>query len=826
MSSVELVLSTILPSERKYPRCAAVLDNDTIIIGSTDGTIQQFDRSNINSFLPAGEAVTIHEGCIYSLMPIPHDHPILGETGGIVSGGGDKNANISLADGTVLSHLHGHTAPVEGLTFMTNEERTLVTGGWDGSVRGWRGDECIFQDDRNMYAVQVLALPGNRLVTGSGNKALSIYEMHLENLGSNTPVLKRVAHRELAHNHTIRKLILCELGIVSCGNDGFIKIWDENLDPISSICGWVPTEDSPEFIYDIIYVDGYVVATGDNRLVKVFNPKMSDAEPTISTIELPQPARTLYKLPNNDVLAVGASGAYILTCRGSGREATPEVAAILSSQVQAVHEKNRDGVDLSTLPTMDVLLKPDVKQGQTKIVNIDGRPMVVMWNSDRYIWELVGEAMGQKKGPKKQSFQGKEYDHVVDVELEPGLSPLQLPFNKDDDPLEVASAFIAQYNLPADSLMQIANFIEPYIDRNALERRKQAKAVLEEARKISELGSTNWVYVTSNSYTAKLLDVMKAKISEFSALQPYAAQLSHEESAAVDNIINFLASFLVPGRTPATSPSAASLNIPLFSQSLCKVLQWPMETWLPVLDLTRILFTDADIQTKVFDPVRMDAVFMALSQAIFTVLQQASQPTVDAQKQKKIAGLATVSMQILVNYIAARVPSTMERDRNVTHNPIPQRVMVFISAVFASARGILPDEYPRAVAELVRFTANLLSWFNRNPVNVSFNDAAYRDGFMTVLLACTLPVHTATPSSPIPSTSTNVEVNQAVISTPALLETALQVLVGTAFRVQPLRGVVGSEKAFVERVKALVKLGQQTGGNCAVLAHDLQKLVL
>lgn len=59
----------------------------------------------------------------------------------------------------------------------------------------------------------------------------------------------------------------------------------------------------------------------------------------------------------------------------------------------------------------------------------------------------------------KVSHQGKDYDHVFDVDIEDGKPPLKLAYNLNQNPYEAAQKFIADNELPITYLDQVANFI-------------------------------------------------------------------------------------------------------------------------------------------------------------------------------------------------------------------------------------------------------------------------------------------------------------------------------------------------------------------------------
>ena len=78
-------------------------------------------------------------------------------------------------------------------------------------------------------------------------------------------------------------------------------------------------------------------------------------------------------------------------------------------------------------------------------------------------WTLIGDVVGNKEGHStggsKETYEGKEYDHVFNIDIGDGVPPLKLPYNNNDEPYLAAQAFIHQHELPQEYLDEIAGFI-------------------------------------------------------------------------------------------------------------------------------------------------------------------------------------------------------------------------------------------------------------------------------------------------------------------------------------------------------------------------------
>lgn len=74
-------------------------------------------------------------------------------------------------------------------------------------------------------------------------------------------------------------------------------------------------------------------------------------------------------------------------------------------------------------------------------------------------WQMVGQVVDAVGQGRKQLFEGREYDFVIDVDISEGAPPLKLPFNASENPYQAAQDFIHKHELPQDYLEQIAQFI-------------------------------------------------------------------------------------------------------------------------------------------------------------------------------------------------------------------------------------------------------------------------------------------------------------------------------------------------------------------------------
>ena len=91
-------------------------------------------------------------------------------------------------------------------------------------------------------------------------------------------------------------------------------------------------------------------------------------------------------------------------------------------------------LDLSKFPGQEALLQAGTKDGENKIVRVEGRGAIVYkWAASKMEWEEIGQAVGKGGGKKlhREKVHGVEYDHVTDVVVQEGFPPIQLGFNRD-----------------------------------------------------------------------------------------------------------------------------------------------------------------------------------------------------------------------------------------------------------------------------------------------------------------------------------------------------------------------------------------------------------
>lgn len=240
--------------------------------------------------------------------------------------------------------------------------------------------------------------------------------------------------------------------------------------------------------------------------------------------------------------------------------------------------------DISKQPKQDVLQVPGNKDGKSILIQKNNKVYAYTWNQDKYEWILQGEMIGKVNETEKKTYNGKEYDKVIQVEIDEGNRTVDLPFNVDDDPEIVAKEFQKKHNIYDNSYEEkIIEFIKPMLDpiarQNRIEREKQ------ELDKNTLYQTPIWkfsFYLTNITVRNKvLIQAIKTRNIEFSSdilLLHY--QLNDTELGQLHNIIR-------------VGQKAGNIEPPEFTNKyleiIKKLLQWPTYAVTPCLDLVRIL---------------------------------------------------------------------------------------------------------------------------------------------------------------------------------------------------------------------------------------------
>ncbi|XP_059618044.1 phospholipase A-2-activating protein [Phlebotomus argentipes] len=421
--------------------------SDFILSGSRDMKVKMWAKEG-NSYK---ERATLQNHSNYVAVVF-----YLEDEGWICTGSNDSTICIYTSGSLVPVHtLKEHSATVSCLC-KGLEPRSIVSGSWDKTGRIWRISDAntvssvaLQGHDAAVWAVESVSC-GQRYVTGSADKNIFVWNAS----GVKIFVLK-------GHTDCVRGLIgLGNGGLLSCGNDAVIKVWNDEGECVNELFG------HSNYIYSIALNrnvgEDVLVSGGEDSSLRMW----SASEGALGS-EMHIPAQSVWSvacLRNGDIVTGSSDGIVRIFTRDPARMAPADVLAAYQTSVdvwQKEHSAELGGIKVNDLPGPESLYMEGT-EGQTRIVRQpNGKIECFQWT--RGSWQLVGDVTGASGGTNASSgktlYQGKEYDYVFSVDVEDGAPPIKLPYNRGQDPWYVAQEFIHKHNLPQVYLDQVANFV-------------------------------------------------------------------------------------------------------------------------------------------------------------------------------------------------------------------------------------------------------------------------------------------------------------------------------------------------------------------------------
>lgn len=221
------------------------------------------------------------------------------------------------------------------------------------------------------------------------------------------------------------------------------------------------------------------------------------------------------------------------------------------------------------------------KDGEIRVFRHGMIPKAYMWKNGK--WELIGDVMGQPQGPPKSSYEGDkyfpagEYDFIFNVNDDSGMNR-RLPYNLGDNSLVAAEKFLAREGMNVGYKEQIISFIS----KNTKGYKIPNKTISKNNNKGNELAP-----LREKKFWKKMnLDGLEQKILELNE----ELRESGSEEALSDHDLKHLKSLLVKLRDPKIYNYIKEFSS--FEDGLIKkLLKWPPNKFIPILDLMRIFVT-------------------------------------------------------------------------------------------------------------------------------------------------------------------------------------------------------------------------------------------
>ncbi|CAL1287495.1 unnamed protein product [Larinioides sclopetarius] len=392
----------------------------------------------------------------------------------------------------------------------------FVSGSWDGTARVWSGQQCtavLEGHGQTVWATEVYPLQ-NMILTGSADKTIRIWRQ-----GSCENVL-------YGHTDCVRGLVITkDMNILSCSNDATIRLWN-----IQGQCLNI-FESHENYIYSITLLNnGIDFATcGEDEKIKIWKKGKC-----VHTLHIP--SKTLWSiacLANGD-LAVGCSdGAVCIIGKGTGDDSANNGPHGDDSNFMEIAPQF-NGYEWNSLKKKWVKVKMDDEESSNDVeLDLTEKPLKL-----------------------------RDFEHYLEIEGE----LCKLMFNKNEDPYEVAMAFVAENRLNPLYL----NGIMDYIIKNCASSKLPLC--------YNEFFPIQKYYRYLNANVAGL----KAKLLEFTNV---VSKPQHIPPPKIENLM-----LLVDFPEEVTEEQLQSLDI---------VISWDDEYLFPALDLLRLAVRCEGVGAKI-----------------------------------------------------------------------------------------------------------------------------------------------------------------------------------------------------------------------------------
>ncbi|XP_057788250.1 uncharacterized protein LOC131005346 [Salvia miltiorrhiza] len=517
--------------------------------------------------------------------------------GGIISGGMDTLLLVwNLATGEKVQTLKGHKLQVTGIAL---DGLDVVSSSVDCTLRRWRGSQQVEEWEAHKAAIQsVIKLPSGELVTGSSDMTMKLWKG------------KSCIHTFQGHTDTVRGVaIMPNLGILSASHDGSIRLWAVSGEILLEMVGHV------SIVYSVdAHASGLIVSASEDCSAKIWKDGIC-----VQSIEHPGCVWDAKFLENGDIVTACSDG--IVRVWTIDHEKTADTVELdsFTSQISQykLSRKRVGGLKLEDLPGLDALKTPGSTDGQTKVVREGDNGVAYAWNMREQKWDKIGEVVdGPDDNMKPSMLNGKQYDHVFDVDIGDGEPIRKLPYNRSENPYDVADKWLLNENLPLSYRQQIVEFIlqntgqkdftpdplyrDPYTGSNAYVPGAPSKFPDASSSKPSYKHIPKRGMLAFD--TAQFDGILK-KVSEFnnsllSDLEKKHLSLSDNDMSRFNAIVKIL-----KDTSHYHSSRFADVDVAL----MLKVLKtWPAAVLFPVIDVVRMIVLHPDGAAKLLQYVKDD----------------------------------------------------------------------------------------------------------------------------------------------------------------------------------------------------------------------------
>ncbi|KAL3614135.1 hypothetical protein CASFOL_042209 [Castilleja foliolosa] len=360
--------------------------------------------------------------------------------GGIISGGMDTLVLVwNLATGEKVQTLKAHAMQVTGIALDGSD---IISVSLDRTLRRWRGGKEVEAWEGHESAIQaIVKLPSGEFVTGSSDMTLKLWKG------------KSCAHTFRGHTDTVRGLAaMPNLGILSASHDGSIRLWALSGELLLEMVGHT------SIVYSVdAHMSGLIVSGSEDCSAKIWRDGVC-----LQSIEHPGCVWDAKFLENGDIVTACSDGIVrIWTVNPENFADAVELDAYTDQLSQyTISRKTVGGMKLEDLPGLDSLKTPGRSDGQTKIVREGDNGVAYSWNMGEQKWDKIGEVVdGPNDNLKRPILDGAQYDYVFDVDIGDGEPVRKLPYNRSENPYDVADKWLLKENLPLSYRQQVVEFI-------------------------------------------------------------------------------------------------------------------------------------------------------------------------------------------------------------------------------------------------------------------------------------------------------------------------------------------------------------------------------
>ncbi|ODQ64505.1 PFU-domain-containing protein [Nadsonia fulvescens var. elongata DSM 6958] len=362
-----------------------------------------------------------------------------------LSAGQDKTVTInaldsldSLDSGVVLV---GHQS---NICSIDANYGIIITGSWDTTAKVWIGTDCKYTltaHSQSVWAVKILS--EHEFLTGGADKAIHLWRDN------------QIVKSFIGHTDAVRAFcILNETTFASCSNDGTIRIWDITSGQCTTVL-----EGHDNFIYSIVVLpSGEIVSSAEDRTVRIWNWHKLQC---LQVIVLPSISIWCVDANQNGDIFVGCSDTTVrVFSRDPSRWASEQDLKYFEDCVSSssINKSTINNLDEKDIKGPEILLQRGTKEGQIVIVRqSSGILEAHQWANNT--WTKVGDVVDAVGNQQRQSFEGKEYDYVFDVNIQDDAPALKLPFNAGENPYTAAQRFIDQHELSQNYVDEVARFL-------------------------------------------------------------------------------------------------------------------------------------------------------------------------------------------------------------------------------------------------------------------------------------------------------------------------------------------------------------------------------